>query len=430
MRILVIGGGGREHALIWKLAQSRHSPKLYCAPGNAGIARSAECINLKPADLDGLANFADAESIDLTVVGPEGPLAAGIVVRFEARALPIFGPSIDPARIEGSKIFAKELMVRYGIPTAEYWPADTPEEAQSRVTGYFKAHRSPGAKVVIKADGLAAGKGVVVAANASEAHAAVDLMMVHRAYGEAGDRVIIEECIEGEEASIMAFTDGDTVTPMPTCQDHKRVFDNDGGPNTGGMGAYTPVPAVPPEVAREAVEAVLKPAVHAIKDLGIPYKGVLYAGIMLTKDGIKTLEFNCRFGDPETQTILPLLDSDLVDVMLACVNSELETTEVSWRREASVAVVAASGGYPGEYVTGKLIEGLEAAAASEGCIVFHAGTRIENGQIVTDGGRVLTVTAVGDDLQSAIDRAYSGLEHIRFEGIHYRHDIAFRGLGK
>ena len=426
MRILVIGGGGREHALVWKLAQSRRAPKIYCAPGNAGIAREAECINLRSNDLDGLANFAATESIDLTVVGPEAPLIAGIVDRFEARGLPIFGPSTDPARIEGSKIFAKDLMVEYGIPTARYWQCDTPEEAHERIRDLFTYERLSG--IVIKADGIAAGKGVIVATDAEEAHAAVDLMMVQRAFGDAGDRVLIEERLKGEEASIMAFTDGETVVAMPPSQDHKRVFDNDQGPNTGGMGAYTPVPILPSDIVERAVETILLPAVTAIRDLGIPYKGVLYAGIMVTEEGLKTLEFNCRFGDPETQVILPLLETDLIDVMEAVVNSDLESAKVEWRDEAAVCVAATSAGYPGEYLTGKPIDGLDRAYAEDDVFVFHAGSREEEGQILTDGGRVLGVTGVGRTLPEAAARAYVGIGHITFEGMHYRRDIAARAL--
>jgi phosphoribosylamine--glycine ligase len=428
VRILVIGGGGREHALVWKLAQSRHADRIYCAPGNAGIARLAECINLRPGDLDGLANFAANQQIDLTVVGPEAPLIAGIVDRFEARGLPIFGPATDPARIEGSKIFAKDLMAQYGIPTAEYWRCDTPDDAHARIRACFALPPGPETRLVVKADGLAAGKGVVVASDENEAHQAVEDMMVRRVFGDAGSRLVIEEYLEGPEASIMAFTDGENVLPMPPSQDHKRAFDKDTGPNTGGMGAYSPVPVVPPIVAHEALETILKPAVAAIRDLGIPYKGVLYAGIMLTPQGLKTLEFNCRFGDPETQAILPLLETDLVEVMDAVINCGLEEMEVKWKREAACCVVAASGGYPGEYKTGKLIEGLDRAAQAEGCVVFHAGTREENGQTLTDGGRVLGVTGVGQDLAEAINRAYAGMSQIHFEGMHYRRDIGCRAF--
>ncbi len=427
MRILVVGGGGREHALVWKISQSRHAERLYCAPGNPGIARMAECINLKPTDLDGLAHFASDQQIDLTVVGPEAPLVAGIVDRFECRGLPIFGPSTDPARIEGSKSFAKELMSQYGIPTATFWRCDTPQEALDRAAEYFRTHPD-GKPVVVKADGIAAGKGVVIAANEEEAREAVERIMADRVFGTAGERVVIEEYLEGEEASLMAFTDGDTVVLMPPVQDHKRIFEGDQGPNTGGMGAYSPVPAVPESVAQEALDRVLKPAVAAIRDLGIPYKGVLYAGLMLTPDGIRTVEFNCRFGDPEAQVVLPLLDGDLVEIIDAVVNSDLDSVQVRWKPEAAACVVAASEGYPGEYEPGKPIEGLDRAAAAEGCLVFQAGTRVHNGQVVTDGGRVLSVTGLGSSLPEAVSRAYAGLSNIRFDGMHYRRDIASRAL--
>jgi len=428
MRILVVGGGGREHALVWKLSQSRHADRIYCAPGNAGISELAECINLKPNDIDGLANFAAMQKVDMTVVGPEAPLIAGIVDRFEARGLPIFGPATDPARIEGSKIFAKDLMYKYNIPTAEYWPCDTAEAAHQTVKDYFARHKSPGEKLVVKADGPAAGKGVIIACSEEDAHKTVDDLMVRRIFGPAGERIALEECLEGEEASIMAFTDGEKVIPMPPSQDHKRIFDNDMGPNTGGMGAYSPVPAAPPHVVREVMDRVIQPAVEAIRDLGIPYKGCLYAGIMITEEGVKTLEFNCRFGDPETQVILPLLKTDLVEIMDAVINCGLDSIDIEWRDEAAVTVVASSGGYPGEYATGKLIEGLDKTVQSEDCIVFHAGTRMQNGQILTDGGRVLAVTGLGRDIPSAIARAYAGMRNIHFEGMHYREDIGKKAI--
>ena len=430
VRILVVGNGGREHALVWKLAQSPRADRIYCAPGNAGIAELAECINLKATDLDGLANFAATQKIDLTVVGPEAPLIAGIVDRFEARGLRIFGPSTDPARIEGSKIFAKELMARYSIPTAAYWRCDNPEEGHEHVHDFFTHHPEPETRLVIKADGAAAGKGVIIAESEEEAHQVVEDMMTRRIFGAAGQRIVLEEYLQGEEASIMAFTDGETVVPMPPSQDHKRVNDNDEGPNTGGMGAYTPVPVIPPTTLDTVLQTVLRPAVQAIRDLGIPYKGVLYAGIMVTAHGVRTLEFNCRFGDPETQAVLPLLESDLIDIMDAVVNSSLEGIDVRWRSAASVTVVAASGGYPGSYETGKVITGLDVACrdAHDDCIVFHAGTREHDGKIVTAGGRVLSVTALGSDLPQAVDRAYRALGHIHFDGMHYRRDIGARAL--
>ncbi|HSV74887.1 MAG TPA: phosphoribosylamine--glycine ligase [Chthonomonadales bacterium] len=428
MRVLVIGGGGREHALAWKLSASSHVDRIYCAPGNAGIARIAECINLEATDQEGLASFAASQHVDLTVVGPEGPLTAGIVDRFEARGLPVFGPATEPARIEGSKAFSKELMVRYGIATADYRAFEHPDEAHAYIVSRFAGMRESCGGLVVKADGIAAGKGVFVVDTAEQAHAAVDTVMRERAFGAAGDRIIVEERLTGEEVSIMAFTDGENVVAMPPSQDHKRVFDNDLGPNTGGMGAYSPTPSLPADIVHEAVETVVRPAVHAIRDLGIPYKGVLYAGLMLTPKGIRVLEFNCRFGDPETQAVLPLLETDLVEVLSACVDCSLDQLDVRWKREAAVCVVAASGGYPGDYATGKPIEGLDRAAEEPGCMIFHAGTREEHGQVYTDGGRVLGVTGTGADIPEALAHAYTGMARIRFEGMHFRRDIAARAL--
>ncbi|NUQ70468.1 MAG: phosphoribosylamine--glycine ligase [Chthonomonadales bacterium] len=423
MRVLVVGGGGREHALVWKLAQSRHVDRIYCAPGNAGIARLAECINLQATDISGLANFASAENIDLTVIGPEASLIAGIVDRFEARGLRAFGPSTDPARIEGSKGFAKELMVRYGIPTAPYRICGDAESAHDAVRRHYAAHPEPGFRIVIKADGLAAGKGVTVATSEEEAHETIEAMMVRRVFGEAGDRVLIEECLDGHEVSVMAITDGETVVPLAPAKDHKRVRDGDQGPNTGGMGAYSPVPTLPDTIVRDALELVLKPAISAIRDLGIPYKGVLYAGLMVTSEGIKALEFNCRFGDPETQVVLPLMEADLFEVMDAAVNGRLDEIDLAVSDQAAVCVVATAGGYPGEYETGLEIQGLDRAAQLESCTVFHAGTRECDGRICTAGGRVLGVTAVGKDLSAASSAAYMAIDQIQFAGMHYRRDI-------
>jgi phosphoribosylamine--glycine ligase len=427
MRVLVIGGGGREHALVWKIAQSPLVEKIYCAPGNAGSARWAECVPLKPTNLYGLADFAEQQRIDLTVVGPEAPLIAGIVDRFEARGLPIFGPSTDPARIEGSKVFAKKLMEISGIPTAEFWVCDSLTVAQARVRDYY-AVRGPAAKIVIKADGLAAGKGVLIAEDEAQAMAALDHIMGERIFGASGDRVVIEEYLQGQEASIMVITDGEAIVPLIPSQDHKRIFEGDSGPNTGGMGAYCPVPVIPPDTAQQAVEIILRPAIAAIRELGIPYRGVLYAGIMVTEHGLKTIEFNCRLGDPETETVLPMLESDLVPLLLGVTDCTLEQAEVRWRQGASVCVVAASGGYPGDYETGKVITGLDQATQSADCQVFHAGTRLENDQVLTDGGRVLAVTGLGADLPTAAANAYTGLNAIHFDGIYYRRDIAARAL--
>lgn len=427
MKVLVIGGGGREHALVWKIAQSPLVTQVYCAPGNAGIAQHALCVPLPVSDLEGLTEFAVQNGIHLTVVGPEAPLIAGIVDRFGARGLRIFGPAPDPARIEGSKVFAKQLMQTSGIPTAEFWIADSISAAHTIVRDYYAA-RGPAVRLVIKAEGLAAGKGVTVAADETEAHSAIERIMGVRVFGASGDRVVIEECLVGEEASLMAVTDGETVIPLLPSQDHKRIYDGDQGPNTGGMGAYAPVPIIPTETTPQALKTILKPAIRAIRDLGIPYNGVLYAGLMATPNGLNTIEFNCRLGDPETQAVLPLLESDLMELLLAATDCCLEEVPVRWRPGAAVCVVAASGGYPGDFATGKVITGLEQAAQEPDCLVFHAGTREENGQILTDGGRVLSVTGMGPTLQAAAERAYAGMSRIHFEGMYYRRDIAARAL--
>jgi len=431
MRILVVGGGGREHALVWKIAQSPLVEKIYCAPGNAGIAQLAECVPIDVTDITALADFAEKNSIRLTVVGPEAPLIAGIVDKFEARGLPIFGPSTDPARLEGSKTFAKELMQSAGIPTAAFWTCRSLAEAQAILRAYY-AQKGADVGIVIKADGIAAGKGVIVADNQAEAEAGLLRIMAERAFGAAGDTVVIEERMYGEEASIMAITDGETIVPLVPSQDHKRIGDGDTGPNTGGMGAYAPVPIIPSDTASIAVERILRPAIRAVRELGIPYRGVLYAGIMVTADGPKCIEFNCRLGDPETQAVLPLLSSDLVPLLLGVTDCTLDKQEVRWRGGASATIVAASGGYPGPYETGKPISGLDTFPKQESgqddCLVFHAGTRLENGQVVTDGGRVLSTTGLGEDLKTALARAYEGMSRLHFDGITYRHDIAARAL--
>ncbi len=427
MKILVVGGGGREHALVWKIAQSPLVSKVYCAPGNPGISKLAECVDISSDNLEELAEFAALEHIDFTVVGPEAPLIAGIVDVFECRGLKIFGPSPDPARIEGSKVFAKKLMQTSGIPTADFWICDSLTVARARTADYYGIHGKD-ARIVIKADGLAAGKGVVVAASLEEAEDALQKFMSDRIFGSAGDVVVIEECLIGEEASIIAITDGETVRPLIPSQDHKRAYDGDLGPNTGGMGAYAPVPIIPLDTVDIAVEQILKPAVAAIRGLGIPYRGFLYAGIMVTKDGLKTIEFNCRLGDPETQTILPLLESDIVPILIRATECTLEQAEIKWRDASSVCITAASGGYPGIFQSGKVISGLEQASEREGCVVFHAGTKEKDGNILTAGGRVLSVTAVGADLEEASIHAYGAMSDIYFEGMHFRKDIAARAL--
>ncbi len=423
MRILLIGGGGREHALAWKLAQSSKVEKIFAAPGNPGIAKIAkcECIALNLDDLEKVADYAEDNCIDLTVVGPEATLVAGIADVFKRRGLPVFGPSKAAAQLEGSKAFSKELMAKYDIPTAFFKICEDIETAKEYV-------KEKGAPIVVKADGLAAGKGVVVAMTEEEALAAIDDMMADQKFGSAGARVVLEEFMEGEEASLLAFTDGKTVIPMIAAQDHKRIFDNDEGPNTGGMGTYAPAPIMTDVLRLKATERVLKPVVEAMAQEGTPYQGCLYAGLMIKGDSVKVVEFNCRFGDPETQVILPLLDGYLAEIMLACATGTLEDVEVAWHDKAAVCVVMASGGYPGSYENGKEITGLDVADAMNDTVVFHAGTKLVDDNVVTAGGRVLGVTAVDNNIRDARDRAYAAVEAIKFEGAFYRKDIAWRAL--
>ena len=423
MRILLIGGGGREHALAWKLVQSPNVEKLYAAPGNPGMAllQKCECINLNVDDLEGVADYAEEKSIDLTVVGPEAPLVAGLADVFKRRGLPVFGPSKAAAQLEGSKAFSKELMAKYNIPTAFFKICEDIEAAKAYV-------EEKGAPIVVKADGLAAGKGVVVAMTKQEALDAIDDMMGDHKFGAAGARVVLEEYMEGEEASLLAFTDGKTVVPMIAAQDHKRVFDGDEGPNTGGMGTYAPAPVMTDILRLKATELVLKPVVAAMAKEGTPYQGCLYVGLMIKGDSVKVVEFNCRFGDPETQVVLPLLDGDLAEIMLACATGTLDKVEVAWHDKAAVCVVMASGGYPESYEKGKEITGLAAAEEDKDVVVFHAGTKEADGKIVTSGGRVLGVTAVDASIKAARDRAYAAVEKIAFEKNFYRKDIAWRAL--
>ena len=423
MRVLLIGGGGREHALAWKLVQSPKVEKLYAAPGNPGMAllQKCECINLNVDDLEGVADYAEEKSIDLTVVGPEAPLVAGIADVFKRRGLPVFGPSKAAAQLEGSKAFSKELMAKYDIPTAFFKICEDIDTAKAYV-------EEKGAPIVVKADGLAAGKGVVVAMTKQEALDAIDEMMGDHKFGAAGARLVLEEYMEGEEASLLAFTDGKTVVPMIAAQDHKRVFDGDEGPNTGGMGTYAPAPVMTDILRLKATELILKPVVEAMAKEGTPYQGCLYAGLMIKGESVKVVEFNCRFGDPETQVVLPLLDGDLAEIMLACAIGTLDKVDVAWHNQAAVCVVMASGGYPESYEKGKEITGLNDAEADKNVVVFHAGTKESEGKIVTSGGRVLGVTAVDSSIKSARDRAYAAVEKIAFEKNFYRKDIAWRAL--
>lgn len=422
MKILVIGSGGREHAIVWKISQSSKITKIFCAPGNPGIAEIAECVNIKADDVNGLKAFAIKEGIDLTVVGPEQPLTIGIVDEFESSGLKIFGPTKKAAEIEGSKAFSKDLMQKYNIPTAGYKVFDNADEAKN----YAEKHHPP---VVVKADGLAAGKGVFICTTMDEAFLAIDIIMNQKAFGDAGNRVVIEEFLTGEEASFLTFTDGETVMPMASSQDHKQVYDNDEGPNTGGMGAYSPAPIITPSMQKKVMNEVMIPVVQGMKSEGRRFKGVLYAGLMITKNGPKVLEFNARFGDPETQPILMRFKTDIVDVFLAVIENRLKDIKLEWDKRSAVCVVMASEGYPGDYEKGKVITGLDDVKDMKDVVVFHAGTSIKNGEIVTNGGRVLGVTAIGTGIKRAIKNAYTSVEKINWDGVHYRKDIGAKAVG-
>ncbi|MFA5104114.1 MAG: phosphoribosylamine--glycine ligase [Candidatus Margulisiibacteriota bacterium] len=419
MKILVIGGGGREAVLCWKIRQSKHCTNLFCAPGNAGIAELAELV---PANkIQDILDFVKKEGIDLTVVGPELHLVDGIVDVFEKEGLKIFGPSKKAAQIEGSKIFSKKLMKKYGIPTAYYEEF----EKSSAALDFVRNKKFP---VVIKADGLAAGKGVVIAGNFEEAKKAIKEILDGKLFGEAGNKIIVEEFLDGEEASILCFTDGKTIVPMESSQDHKRIFDKDKGPNTGGMGAYSPAPIVTDELLAVVQKTILEPSVAAMEKEGCLYKGVLYVGLMITKDGPKVLEYNARFGDPETQAVLPRMKTDLVEVMLAVIDGSLRDIPLHWDKRLSACVVLASGGYPGKYESGLSIEGLDKAASMKDTFVFHAGTSVAGCDIVTSGGRVLGVTSLGNSIKDAVDNAYAAVSKIKFKGMHYRKDIGARAI--
>ena len=421
MKILVIGSGGREHALAWKLKESKRTEKLYAIPGNPGMAAIAECVpQISPTDNTAVVAFAKEKGVDLVVVGPEAPLAGGIDDELAAAGVRAFGPTKLAAEIEGSKAFSKDLMKKYGIPTAKYEVFSDAAAARA----YVKAE---GAPIVVKADGLAAGKGVVVAMTEAEALAAIDEIMEGEAVGKAGSRVVIEEFMAGEEVSILAFTDGKTIRAMIPSQDHKRAYDGDQGPNTGGMGAYAPAPVAPPALVAEVQRTVLEPTIRAMEQEGRLYKGCLYAGLMVTAEGAKVVEFNCRFGDPETEVVLPLLLGDLVEIMLACVDGSLAEVEIPWSTGAAVTVVLAAGGYPKAYEKGAEITGL-AEAEAEGCLVFHAGTAAKDGVIVTAGGRVLNIVAEAADIKSAVEKAYRGVDRVHFKDAFCRRDIAHRAL--
>ena len=417
MNILVIGSGGREHALYWKLSESPQTEQIYAIPGNPGMGASA-AIALD--DHAAILRFVKEHEIGLVVVGPEVPLMNGLVDELEAAGIRAFGPRANAAEIEGSKSFAKGLMKKYGIPTARYEVFTAAEPARAYI-------RQEGAPIVVKADGLAAGKGVIVAMTEQEALDAVNAIMEDHSFGDAGARVVIEEFMEGEEASLLAFTDGTTIRPMISAQDHKRAYDGDRGPNTGGMGTYAPAPVMTPEMTERAVEEILKPTIAAMAKEGRVYRGCLYLGLMVTADGPKVVEFNARFGDPETQVVLPLLDSDLVAIMCACADGTLADVPIRWKDGAAVCVVLASGGYPGHYEKGQEIHGL-ADAEAMGALVFHAGTAMKDGKLVTNGGRVLGVVGRGADISSAVDAAYAAATKISFKDAYYRKDIAHRAL--
>lgn len=421
MKILVIGSGGRESALCWKLKQSPKCKELFCSPGNAGTVNYAKNISLK--DNAEILDFVEKNKIDLTVVGPEQPLVDGITDMFEAKGHRIFGPSAAAAQIEGSKIFSKDLMKKYGIPTAFYGSFSSSKDALE----YLEDKKFP---IVIKADGLAAGKGVIIAGSKTEAEKAIKEMLDEKQFGSAGASIIIEEYLEGEEASILCFADGKTIVPMESSQDHKRINDKDQGPNTGGMGAYSPAPVVTPDLLKKVQKEILQTSIDAMAKEGCYYKGVLYVGLMITKEGPKVLEYNCRFGDPETQAVLPRLKTDLVEIIEAVIDEELSAVKMEWDKKSSVCVVIASGGYPGEYGKGFVIEGLDEAGKTDDVIVFHAGTSLAGCDTVTSGGRVLGVTALGGSIKEAIERAYAAVAKISFKGMHFRKDIGRKALNR
>jgi len=414
MRVLVIGGGGREHALAWKIAQSPLVKKVYWAPGNAGTANVAENIKIPSDNINALLQFATVTGIGLTVVGPEQPLVKGIVDSFEESGLRVFGPSQRAAEIEGSKVFCKDLMKKYGIPTARYKSFDSMDQ----VTLFTKEDEPVG----VKASGLAAGKGVILCSNAEDARSAVQSIMQEKSFGSAGNQVVIEEFLTGQEVSLLAFTDGKTVLPLDSAQDHKAAFDGDKGPNTGGMGAYSPAPIFTDELKQQVIDEILIPTVRAMSKESRYYRGILYAGLMLTESGPKVLEFNARFGDPETQPIMMRIKSDIVPIFEACIDGTLSTQTLQWKQEPTVCVVMAAKGYPNSYDKGKEITGLN-SDENQQAIVFHAGTKLDKGKVLTDGGRVLGVTAMGSDINQAIKNAYSAVDKIKWDGIHYRKDI-------
>ena len=419
MRVLVIGGGGREHALVWKISQSQKVTDIYCAPGNAGTAEIAKNVPIAADQVDQLLAFAQENEIGLTIVGPEQPLVMGIVDQFQKKGLRIFGPTARAAELEGSKAFSKDIMKKYGLPTAEYETFTSHQLAQR----YFDKETGP---IVVKASGLAAGKGVILCRNSEEGLNAVNTIMKDKSFGEAGEKVVIEEFLEGQEVSVLAFSDGNNFLLMDSAQDHKAALDGDKGPNTGGMGAYSPAPIFTNLLRQQVSDKIIHPLIRAMKSEGRPYKGILYVGLMLTKNGPKILEFNARFGDPETQPLLVRMESDIVPLFEACIDGTLNQFELHWKPELSICVVMAAKGYPGSYKKGKEISGLNEAAALPDVMVFHAGTKAEAGKVLSSGGRVLGVTATGSDISSASKKAYDAVAKIRWDGIHYRKDIGHR----
>ncbi len=423
MKVLVVGSGGREHALCWALAKSPRCAKLYCAPGNPGIAEMAECVDIAADDLDGIVQFARDRAVDFVVVGPEAPLVAGLADRLREAGIAVFGPSAAAAQIEGSKVFMKDLCAKYHVPTADYARFDEPDAAKE----YIRAH---GAPIVVKADGLAAGKGVTVCHNVNEAYAAIDHVMTEQTFGASGDEVVIEQCLEGEEVSFFALVDGEVAIPFGACQDHKARDDGDKGPNTGGMGAYSPTPLIAPALEAQIMDTCIRPMAKGLVAEGKPFQGVLFAGLMMTKDGVKVLEYNVRFGDPECQVLMARLKSDALETLYACATGKLASLKVQWRDEAALVVVMAAKGYPGDYEKGGAIDGLAAAGELAGVTVFHAGTERVNGTLVAAGGRVLGIAAQGKTVAEAQKRAYAAVDRIRWPGGFCRRDIGWRAVSR
>ncbi|HZJ58518.1 MAG TPA: phosphoribosylamine--glycine ligase [Clostridia bacterium] len=419
MKVLVVGGGGREHAIVWKLSQSPRISDLYCAPGNGGIGGIARCIDIEATDIESMVQFARDQSIDLVVVTPDDPLALGMVDAMAEAGIKAFGPNKNAAIIESSKVFAKDLMKKYDIPTGEYRVFSCYNEALD----YIRESEFP---LVVKADGLALGKGVIIAEHFDEARDAIREIMIEKVFGGAGNQVVIEEFLMGQEVSLLAFSDGHTTVPMVSSQDHKRAFDKDEGPNTGGMGAFSPSRVYTPEIAHIVETTMLQPTIDAMNEEGRPFKGVLFLGLILTEDGPKLLEYNARFGDPETQVVLPRLRTDLLDILLAVVDERLDEIDIEWEDNAAACVVMASGGYPGSYDKGYPIHGLQNLDDREGVMVFHAGTRGDRDQYFTHGGRVLGITSVAGDLDKAIQKAYKSVDLIKFKDMHYRRDIGIK----